>query len=195
MGTRGVWGFIVDGQKKMAYNHWDSYPSGLGRDLAQDLADYPGTLDELKEEVRKIKMVSEDVEPTEEEIEKLLQHADLGVSTKSPKEWYVLLRDLQGKLALTVEAGYMIEGFEFGYDGLFCEWGYVIDLDAAKFVVYGGGWTERTENHGDGIWFEASGDEKGIRPCAAAYDLEDALIGQLGDQMDKLEAYLGGDDA
>jgi hypothetical protein len=30
MGTRGLIGFIIKGVKKGAYNHWDSYPEGLG---------------------------------------------------------------------------------------------------------------------------------------------------------------------
>lgn len=30
MGTRGLLGFIIKGVKKGTYNHWDSYPTGLG---------------------------------------------------------------------------------------------------------------------------------------------------------------------
>ena len=30
MGTRGMNGFISQGETKAAYNHFDSYPTGLG---------------------------------------------------------------------------------------------------------------------------------------------------------------------
>ena len=33
MGTRGLLGFIIKGKKKGSYNHWDSYPSGLGMEI------------------------------------------------------------------------------------------------------------------------------------------------------------------
>ena len=41
MGTRGAWGLIKDGKEKVTYNHYDSYPDGLGVciiELAQDLS-------------------------------------------------------------------------------------------------------------------------------------------------------------
>jgi len=30
MGTRGIFGFIYKGKRYIVYNHFDSYPSGLG---------------------------------------------------------------------------------------------------------------------------------------------------------------------
>lgn len=33
MGTRGLVGFIIKGVRKGAYNHYDSYPAGLGNDI------------------------------------------------------------------------------------------------------------------------------------------------------------------
>lgn len=33
MGTRGAIGFYKDGNEKVCYNHFDSYPTGLGEDL------------------------------------------------------------------------------------------------------------------------------------------------------------------
>ena len=36
MGTRGAWGFLVDGDdSRITYNHFDSYPSGLGANLVK----------------------------------------------------------------------------------------------------------------------------------------------------------------
>lgn len=37
MGTRGTWGFVADGDEKLTYNHFDSYPDGLGVDVLDAL--------------------------------------------------------------------------------------------------------------------------------------------------------------
>jgi hypothetical protein len=39
MGTRGTWGFVLDDREKLTYNHFDSYPDGLGADLLNWLRD------------------------------------------------------------------------------------------------------------------------------------------------------------
>ena len=33
MGTRGLYGFRKNGVDKVTYNHWDSYPDGLGKQI------------------------------------------------------------------------------------------------------------------------------------------------------------------
>jgi hypothetical protein len=33
MGTRGLLGFIIKGKKNGTYNHYDSYPTGLGNNI------------------------------------------------------------------------------------------------------------------------------------------------------------------
>ena len=35
MGTRGLLGFIIAGCRRASYNHFDSYPSGLGAQVAK----------------------------------------------------------------------------------------------------------------------------------------------------------------
>lgn len=35
MGTRGLLGFIIAGRRRASYNHFDSYPSGLGAQVAK----------------------------------------------------------------------------------------------------------------------------------------------------------------
>lgn len=35
MGTSGLMAFVVDGNAKGGYVHWDSYPSGLGADVLE----------------------------------------------------------------------------------------------------------------------------------------------------------------
>ena len=42
MSTRGYYGIKKKGELKGSYNHWDSYPSGLGKDLVDELNMYTG---------------------------------------------------------------------------------------------------------------------------------------------------------
>ncbi len=41
MGTRGLYGFRKDGVNKLTYNHYDSYPSGLGKHILEVIRDFP----------------------------------------------------------------------------------------------------------------------------------------------------------
>lgn len=54
MGTRGAVGFYKDGKEKVGYNHWDSYPSGLGQVVVNYLKGK--TIDELKKFCDEIKL-------------------------------------------------------------------------------------------------------------------------------------------
>lgn len=87
MGTRGLWGFVIDGETKVTYNHYDSYPGGLGTDLVKALGNWDPT--SMLATVRALTMVSEDEKPTPEQQEALMQHADLGVGSGSTGDWYV----------------------------------------------------------------------------------------------------------
>jgi hypothetical protein len=142
MGTRGTWGFVIDGRELLAYNHCDSYPEGLGDDVlkvARSMA-----LDEMRTAVRALKVVGpEPQEPTAEDIAALAPWTDLSVGERSTSDWYCLTRRMQGDLAATVKSGYFLAtGLDWPADSLFCEWGYVIDLDAEAFEVYRGFQTE-----------------------------------------------------
>ena len=57
MSTRGAVGFHCGGVDKIAYNRWDSYPSGLGQSVLDYLKDK--TLNELKDEFEGINLISE----------------------------------------------------------------------------------------------------------------------------------------
>ena len=140
MSTRGLVGFVVDGQVKATYNHYDSYPEGLGEDVVSFVKDGWFT----REQVENLKLVDESTPPTEEEKAALREYADTGVSTQSLDEWYVLLRNTQGDLAAILESGYMIDSEDFAADSLFCEWGYLINIDTDKVEVYTGFVTDKS---------------------------------------------------
>lgn len=66
MGTRGFVGFVVDGVEKIAYNHSDSYPGGLGEDVRAWLAGVD--LNATRELAVALKVVQPDTEPTDVQI-------------------------------------------------------------------------------------------------------------------------------
>lgn len=136
MGTAGFIGFVVDGTEKIAYNHWDSYPEGLGKDVLKWLRHvHLGGARRLAGELR---VVGSGSAPTAEDVERLRDYADLGVGSQSIDDWYVLLRRTQGNPAAMLDAGVIEDASEFPADSLYAEWGYIIDFDAQSFEVYKG---------------------------------------------------------
>lgn len=159
MGTRGLWGYVIEGEDKFAYNHFDSYPSGLGGDLLRHTKAMP--LEQLREQAKALKMVDEDEPPTALDVEMLREFADEQVSGQDmTREWYVLLRGCQGDPDKTLGSGYMLDGAGFQNDSLFCEWAYVIDLDEGVFEVYRG---FQREPHTDGRFVKAELEDNGHR--------------------------------
>jgi hypothetical protein len=138
MSTRGAYGFRLDGQDKITYNHFDSYPDGLGRALVEWLHAHPPAT--WRTVAARLRLVTEDTPPTPEDIVRYAPWGDTSVSASAPTEWYALLHDAQGQPAAW-DAGLdvMIDDHTFLQDGVFCEWAYVIDLDAGQLEVYIGG--------------------------------------------------------
>jgi tetrahydromethanopterin S-methyltransferase subunit B len=126
-------GFRLDGELKSAYNHWDSYPTGLGNDILEFLRATANNRDDILADIRKLTAVDPDVEPTEEQIRQLTRYADTNVSTRQLTEWYVLLRETQGNPLKTLMAGFF-EPFPVGEE----EWSYVMDFDADTLEVWEG---------------------------------------------------------
>lgn len=138
MGTRGFTGLVVDGEEKIGYQQYDSYPSGVGVDVLRDLRELVKDMDSLRAQARALKVVNKDVAPTVDEIEKLRPYLSLDVGQQNAADWYCLLRETQGQLAAILEAGYIEDNHTFPLDSLFCEYGYLVDLDREVFQVYEG---------------------------------------------------------
>jgi hypothetical protein len=130
MSTRGAYGFRVDGVDKVQYNHFDSYPSGLGVEVVEFLR---GTrADDLRPYAEAIRLVSHDYVPTKADIAlcQRLKLADLSVSTKSITDLYCLTRHAQGDIGVYLRGlDFMVDGAGFLRDSLFCEWAYIVNLD------------------------------------------------------------------
>jgi len=146
MSTRGTIGFVVNKEAKLCYNHSDSYPSWMGVHTLGFLREFlkENDVSELRRQAGEIRVVSDEGSPaTPEEIARLRPYSNFHVHSYSvsgppggvlPTEnvaWYMLLRETQGDWKLILEVGLMEDGSSFPLDSLFCEWAYVIDLDAS----------------------------------------------------------------
>lgn len=139
MGTRGAIGFRIDDQDKVAYNHFDSYPSALGVTALGFVRTFDP--DSLAEKARALRLINTETDkPTTEDVKacEAAGFADYGVSTGKPDDWYCLLRGAQGELASYLEVGVIPDASDFLIDSLFCEWAYIINLDTDKLEVYRG---------------------------------------------------------
>ena len=116
MGTRGLYGYKIDGELKLTYNHGDSYPSYLGSNVIKYICLY--SIDEIKQIAKSIEMVND------------------------PDDYYYNnLRKHQGDLRAYHRNGVtmMIDNRDFIEDALFCEWAYIINLDTLKLEIYRNG--------------------------------------------------------
>lgn len=143
MGTRGFIAFAANGELKVAYNHYDSYPSGLGSSILKWLQKTLSASDtapfQLREQIKALRVIKHGEKPTPEDVKRLRPWTDLGVSEQSTDDWYCLLRNTQGNVSAMLAAGVIEDSGYFPADSLFAEWGYVIDLDGdGGFEVYRG---------------------------------------------------------
>lgn len=202
MGTRGLLAFAHDGEIKGAYNHFDSYPAGLGADVAKFVKEHVQRgaegITEAEEKFKRLVAVKEDDSPTEDQKLALLKYYDPRVSTGSTDEWYALLRNTQGDPQAFLDAGFYIDAVEFAQDSLFCEWGYVIDLDNEVVEIYKG---FQTQPHAEGRF--AEGGEPGNEistgrtyyPIRLVHTVDFATLALNPDYMDdELEKVLDPDE-
>ena len=140
MGTRGTITIIFNGKKFTVYNHYDSYPMGLGIHLINELIELlkTYTIHELIVKFNEIKVIDED-EPTSLDITKLQKFTNLTVSTQSTTDWYCLLHKCQGSIAKILESGYALQ-----YDG-HDEYNYIINFDDNNFLCKEAGWKTSLE--------------------------------------------------
>ena len=131
MGTRGKFGFFYKGKYYMCYNHYDSYPSYLGVHLLLEIIH--ADLDEWIKLLENIKEVSDEVKPTEEDIEKLENYTNLTVSNESTNDWYCLLHLTQGSFYQVLNSGYMENKQDYDVGAEYC---YVLDLDNKQFHAF-----------------------------------------------------------
>lgn len=137
MGTRGAYGFRIDNTDKVTYNHYDSYPDELGRNVMNYISKTP--LQSMKEIATGMQLVDRDSTPSQKLILKYREYADLSVSRQKYQDWYCLLRKTQGDMfAFHNGLRHMPDYREFLTDSLFCEWAYILNLDSERLECYTG---------------------------------------------------------
>lgn len=135
MGTRGCYGFRKNGIDKLTYNHFDSYPDGLGETMVEFCKET--SIAEMRKIFDRIILIREDSKPTSKQIEECIAYYDGNVSEQRPEDWYCLLRDAQGNPdAYKAGLNYMINNNDFIKDSLFCEYAYIINLDEECLEFY-----------------------------------------------------------
>lgn len=162
MSTRGIYGFRKNGTDKLTYNHSDSYPDWLGAKMVEFCA--ATGIAELNGVYDRIELVNEDEQPTPEQIIDCIAFADTSVGTGRLNDWYCLLRDLQGypQKWLNIDGKiYMTDDAAFITDSLFCEYGYIVNLDTNKLEF----WVGFQKSPDDTNRYGNQPNEDGYYPC------------------------------
>ena len=151
MSTRGIYGFQIDGELKITCSPHDSYPEGTGQvllDAVRDLRMECGD-DGLAATIRALRCVPPDFRIQDSDIRRansLLPPGQLRAD-RLPIGGAATIQDLfpafSGRIKDAINFGIVPDCLSFAADGLFCEWGYVVDLDAMIFEVYVGFLEER----------------------------------------------------
>lgn len=139
MGTRGLYGFVINGETKATYNHYDSYPSALGNEIKKFISE--NSIEEIRKAAERIRAIDRNSEPTSDDVIRYGKYYNESVNNGSVKDYYALLRELQGDLQSYIddpELDIMIDDKDFILDSLFFEWGYLINLDSGMLEIYRG---------------------------------------------------------
>ena len=151
MGTRGIFGLRKNGKDKCSYNHWDSYPSCLGETMVEYIQTH--TLEEMNNLYDKLIMVDEDFRTSQftkfqrEKYKNFMKKEDFfshrygEVCTSEDITMYQFLHEFQGNLKKYdefPEIDLMIDSQNFIKNSLFCEWGYIINLDDNTLEIWKG---------------------------------------------------------
>lgn len=138
MGTRNLTMVYSNGEYKVAqYGQWDGYPEGLGSQLLKYLKGI--NISELRNAVNRCTYL------TKEDFDEINNNIDKAREDNPKFSWQKfypeLSRDTGGdilNLIMFKNKKKLKNSLTFAADSLFCEWGYVIDLDKNIFEVYQG---------------------------------------------------------
>lgn len=198
MSTRGIYGIRKSGVDKITYNHHDSYPEYLGKHIIEFIISSSNK--ELNDIYDKIVLVDENIPPKYEDIDFALKANtfDFSVSRQTCGEWYCLLRKMQGgfdELKMLIDEygkAYMIDDAAFIQDSLFCEYGYIINLDDKALEIYRG--FQKTPDEFNR--YGAEKNEGGYYPCKCVDEISLADIRFKGveDTLELIKNLIAADD-
>jgi len=148
MGTRHLIAVQSENEYKIAqYGQWDGYPSGQGLGVLGFLS-IPENIKKLKEGLTKTRFIDEEkdkvfIENYNSACPKWSNEPDN--RSEEQINWWrnYCSRDLGCEILSNIANSddneiLLRSNIDFAADSLFCEWAYVIDLDANKFEVYVG---------------------------------------------------------
>jgi hypothetical protein len=127
MSTRGFVGYKKNKKIKGWYNHFDSYPTGLGEEVFEKCLIH--NVEELKSFFDRIEFVKDEG----------AYQAHKGIFEM---DWQF-------------DRPVMQDGGDFYKNGLFCEWGYIFDFDHRSLKVYRG--FGETPDRGKKDWYHRGG--------------------------------------
>ena len=161
MSTRGFVGYKKNKRIKGWYNHFDSYPTGLGEEVFEKCVLH--NVEELKSFFDRIEFVKDEGYENHKSIFEM--------------DW-------------SFDRPVMEDGGNFYKDGLFCEWSYIFDFDHRSLKVYRGfgkvpdrgrkDWCYRGKGSGETFYVNmvADYDFEMLRLCVPdklAKDLEESI--------------------
>lgn len=136
MGTRGLTIVVSEGRHRIAqYGQWDHHPVGVGETVLKFCRKFlstPEARDAFRKKLTTCRF------GTQEEFE-----ADGAVLGEDfVRKYPTLDRDMGGYVlehVMSVPGEHILrDSLDFAGDSLFCEWVYVVDLDAETFEVFKG---------------------------------------------------------
>lgn len=140
MGTRNLTMVQLNNEIKVAqYGQWDGEPDGQGVTVLEFCSN-KANLEKLKERLSHVSFLEDETEI--QHLTELLKQDD-----KETIEWFdtFISRDVCANILMNIINSTgdvkLHNNFNFGYDGLCCEWAYLVNLDTNKLEVYYGGST------------------------------------------------------
>ena len=176
MGTRHLTAVHVDGEYKIAqYGQWDGYPEGQGKTVLTFARTIASLEDRaaFAEKVRKCRWI------TQAEIDQINAKIQSGEVKNWLKVWPALHRDTGAEILELVAKSdnglALVNQIAFAADSLFCEWAWVIDLDAGTFEGYEGFNESHPLTEEDRFYFLNDHADGGYHPVklAAKWSLDD----------------------
>lgn len=146
MGTRNLTMVILNNEIKVAqYGQWDGYPSGQGRRIIKFISRM--NKKKFVERLKNVKFIS--VEEIENRMRacgwKETGRGTFSIEYGKDALWNTtypeLSRDIGAKILKRIyngKAKELKDSSAFASDGLYCEWGYVLDLDNDILEIYVG---------------------------------------------------------
>lgn len=129
MGTRNLTIVKYNDQIKVAqYGQWDGYPKGVGQGIVDFL--HKTDLNEFKEKIKACHFISQKKleKMTAEQYGKLLNEHQQFSRDTADKVLDMIMENKKKVFELR-------NAIDFGFDDLFCEWLYIIDLDKDRLFV------------------------------------------------------------